>query len=38
MREYEERWTLEHFVVDKRGTKEGIKYYTLKDTLDEPVQ
>lgn len=38
MREYEERWTLEHFVVDIRGTKEGIKYYTLKDTLDEPVQ
>ena len=38
MREYEERWTLEHFVVDKRGTKEGIKYYTLKYTLAEPVQ
>jgi NMD protein affecting ribosome stability and mRNA decay len=26
------------FVVDIRGTKEGIKYYTLKYTLAEPVQ
>lgn len=37
-REYDERWTMEYFVVDDRGTKEGIPYYTLKDTLGDVVQ
>jgi hypothetical protein len=31
-REYDERWTMEYFVVDDRGMKEGIPYYMLKDT------
>jgi hypothetical protein len=37
-REYEERWTMEYFVVDDRGMKEGIPYYTLKDTSGDAVQ
>jgi hypothetical protein len=37
-REYDERWTMEYFVVDDRGMKEGIPYYTLKDTSGDAVQ
>jgi hypothetical protein len=27
-----------YFVVDDRGMKEGISYYTLKDTIGDAVQ
>jgi transcription termination factor Rho len=37
-REYDERLTMEYFVVDDRGMKEGISYYTLKDTSGDVVQ
>lgn len=37
-REYDERWTMEYFVVDERGIKEGIPFYTLKDTLGDDVK
>ena len=37
-REYDERWTMEYFVVDDRGMQEGIPYYTLKDTTGDAVQ
>jgi hypothetical protein len=37
-REYDERWTMEYFVVDDRGMKEGMPYYTLKDTSGDAVQ
>jgi hypothetical protein len=37
-REYDERWPMEYFVVDDRGMKEGIPYYTLKDTSGDAVQ
>lgn len=37
-REYDERWTMEYFVVDKRGKKQGIPYYLLKDTQGDPVE
>ena len=37
-REYDERWTMEYFVVDDRGMKEGIPYYTLKETFGDGVQ
>jgi hypothetical protein len=37
-REYDERWTMEYFVVDDRGMKKGIPYYTLKDTSGDAVQ
>jgi hypothetical protein len=37
-REYDERWTMEYFVVDDRGMKEGISYYTLKDTSGDAVR
>lgn len=36
-REYDERWTIEYFVVDTRYIKHGLLFYTLKDTLDEKV-
>jgi hypothetical protein len=36
-REYDERWTYEYFVVNSRGMKQGIPYYTLKDLRDEEV-
>ena len=36
-REYDERWTMEYFVVDDRGMKEGIPYYTLNDTSGDAV-
>ena len=29
---------MEYFVVDDRGMKEGIPYYTLKDTSGDAVQ
>lgn len=35
--EYQERWTQEYFVVDDREVKEGIPYYTLKDTMGDDV-
>jgi hypothetical protein len=37
-REYDERWPMEYFVVMDRGMKEGILYYTLKDTSGDAVQ
>jgi hypothetical protein len=37
-RKHDERWTMEYFVVDDRGMKEGIPYYTLKDTSGDAVQ
>ena len=37
-REYNERWTLEYFVVTDRGVKEGLPYHTLKDTTGKVVQ
>ena len=37
-REYDERWTMEYFVVDKRGKKQEIAYYVLKDIMGDPVQ
>jgi hypothetical protein len=36
-REYDERWTMEYFVVDDRGMKEGIPYYTFKDTTGDAL-
>jgi len=36
-REYDERWTIEYFVVDTRYIKQGLLCYTLKDTLGEKV-
>jgi len=36
-REYDERWTNEHFVVRKRGTNQGIPYYELEDTQGEKI-
>lgn len=36
-REYDERWTMEYFVVVDRGMKENIPYYSLKDTTGEDV-
>lgn len=36
-REYDERWTMEYFVVDSRYIKQGMVNYTLKDTLNEEV-
>jgi hypothetical protein len=36
--EYDERWTIEYFVVDDRGMKEGMPYYTLKDTSGDALQ
>ena len=36
-RKYDQRLTMEHFIVNKRGTKEGIPYYTLKDMLGEEL-
>ena len=38
VREYDERWTMEYFVVDDRDMKEGIPYYTLTDTSGDAVQ
>jgi hypothetical protein len=29
---------MEYFVVDDRGMKEGIPYYTLKETFGDAVQ
>jgi transposase InsO family protein len=37
-REYDERWTMEYFVADHRGMKEGIPHYTLKYTSGDAVQ
>lgn len=37
-REYDERWTSEYFVVDQRKIKEGIPFYTLKDTMGEDIE
>ena len=37
-REYDERWTVEYFVVTDRGVKEGLPYHTLKDTTGKVVQ
>jgi hypothetical protein len=37
-REYDEHWTVEYFLVAIRGVKEGLPYYTLKDTTGEVVQ
>ncbi|CAC5412824.1 unnamed protein product [Mytilus coruscus] len=37
-REYDERWMMKYFVVDDRDMKEGIPYYTLKDTTGDDVQ
>ena len=36
-REYDERWTMEYFVIDSRYIKQGMVNYTLKDTLYEEV-
>jgi hypothetical protein len=37
-REYDERWTMEYFVVDGRGKKQKIPYYTLKDITGDAIQ
>ena len=37
-REYDERWTSEYFIVDSRRIKEGIPYYTLKDTMGDVIE
>ncbi len=37
-REYDERWTSEYFVVDTRGKKQNIAFYTLKDILEDDVE
>jgi len=37
-REYDERWTSEYFVIDRRKIKEGIPLYTLKDTMGDDVE
>ena len=36
-REYDERWTMEYFVIDSRYIKQGMVNNTLKDTLNEEV-
>ena len=37
-REYDERWTMEYFVVDGRGKKQKIPFYTSKDITGDPIQ
>lgn len=37
-REYDERWTMEYFVVDGRGKKQKIPFYTLKDITGDAIQ
>ena len=37
-RDYDEYWRVKYFVVADRGVKEGLPYYTLKDTTEEAVQ
>ena len=37
-REYEERWTSEYFVVNRRKIKEGIPLYMLKDTMGDEIE
>jgi hypothetical protein len=38
MREYEEKWTQEIFIVVKRYGREGLPIYKLMDYLNETVQ
>ena len=38
MREYEEKWTGEIFIIVKRFKRGGLPIYKLKDYLDEPIQ
>lgn len=37
-KEYDERWSMEYFVISDRGIKEGIPYYTIKDITGDIVQ
>ena len=37
-REYDERWTMEYFVVESKDIKEGIPVYTVKDTFGDEVK
>jgi len=36
--EYDERWTMEYFVVDDKDMKEGLPFYVLKDTMGDVVE
>ncbi len=36
-REYDERWTLEYFLVIERGKKQGIPIYEIEDLLGDDV-
>lgn len=37
VREYDEKWTNEYFIIESKVIKEGIPVYTLKDTLGDEV-
>ena len=37
-REYDERWTIEYFIVSQRGKKEEIPYYKLQDIQLDPIR
>ncbi len=37
-REYDERWTLEYFLVIERGKKQGIPFYGIEDLLGDQVE
>lgn len=37
-KEFDERWTIEFFVIDDRQTRDGVAHYTLKDTMGDDVQ
>ncbi|CAG2210266.1 unnamed protein product [Mytilus edulis] len=37
-REYDERWTMEYFIVADRGKRQGLPYFVLKDTMGFVIQ
>ncbi|XP_045208785.2 uncharacterized protein LOC123560684 [Mercenaria mercenaria] len=37
-REYDERWTMEYFIVAERGKKAGIPFYKLKDLQGDEIK
>ena len=37
-REYDERWTVEYFIVSERGKKEEMPFYKLQDVQLDPIR
>ena len=37
-REYDERWTMEYFIVSERGIKQGIPFYRLQDLEGDDIK